>query len=540
MLNMDQNQPQPEGLINAVTNSDPAVDLSDTGMPKVRTCGTGINPVLRGLGPQAIWEHFDHLARIPRPSGFEEPVREHLRALAAGYGFQVKEDKAGNLVICVPGRGAGVNAPTVVIQSHMDMVCVKDPGVTHDFMTDAIQLQVTDRNISGATKKVLAAIGTTLGADNGVGLCTGLAAATSNEITDCPPLELLCTFDEERGLTGAKELDPAIVTGRLLLNLDTEEHGCIYISCAGGRDMVAEWALTREKPAATEVPVRVTIAGLPGGHSGAEIHEGRGNANLMMLSALLDPSVAPTGARLASLDGGSKRNVIPSHTEAVLWVPQEKVADLKVALGAASLKSGLQAGIEAKYHNFTLTLDEIDRNGVLDPLSATDSLKLISAISAIPNGVQSWSPVKSDLVETSNNVAVFHTTADQLQVCCMTRSSKDGAIDAFQDDAIKKLAPTGAAVRYEHHSPGWEADPNNPLLTRAQKIFTGILGTPPKIMAIHAGLECGAFRQHIPDIKMISFGPDIREAHTTKECIALDSVPPFWECVKGLLKDLCH
>lgn len=522
-------------------NPQPAIDqqaVISQALPNMRPTSDKLNPVLLGLEPAAVWEQFDKISRIPRPSGHEEAVREFLRDLAIVHCFNIREDRAGNMVIEVPGKGSGVNAPTVVIQAHMDMVCVKDPGVQHDFMKDPIRLQIAERDFDGAKKEVLTACGTTLGADNGIGLATGIAAAVSPEIVNRPPLELLCTFDEERGLTGAKELDPSIVKGRLLLNLDTEEFGCIYISCAGGRDMVGEWKLNRTPRSADDVPMKISISGLPGGHSGAEIHEKRGNSNLMIVNALLGSGLDLDEVRLASLDGGSKRNVIPSVTDAVVWVPQAKAAEIKAKLEDPALLSAIRGQVDQKYASFRYEVQPADPAATPDPIEKAQGRAILEAIASIPNGVQSWSPAKKDLVETSNNVAVFTTGAGSFQVCCMTRSSKDGAIESLQEGVRPKLESSGASLTFEHDSPGWEADMHNPLLVQAQDTFKRVLGIDPEIKAIHAGLECGAFRKHIPDIKMISFGLDIREAHTTKELVILDTADPYWKCVVALLEDL--
>jgi dipeptidase D len=390
---------------------------------------------------------------------------------------------------------------------------------------------------------MLMATGTTLGADNGIGVVAALAVAVDPAVTDCPPLELLFTVDEETGLTGARFVAPELLPTDLLINLDSEEIGEICISCAGGRDLTAEWPVRREAPSANEVPVRLTLSGLPGGHSGVQIHERRGNAIVMLLEALFSlantASVPIDQGRLASITGGTARNVIPSHAEIIGWVPVAAAEALVAWFQAPALKARIAAGIQQDEEDkITLGAEILARESALPPIDAAETLRILMAIAAIPNGVQHWSEVVPGLVETSNNVAVISTSEGAIRLQCSTRSSKVGAIEAFQSGVIASLEGSGATVTHSDGYPGWPADPNNPLLAQAQQTFARLLGHAPKLMAVHAGLECGVLKGKRPTLQMISFGPNIYGAHTVNERIALDSVPPFYACLTGLLSDL--
>ncbi len=489
--------------------------------------------------PELLWTHFRDLCKIPRASANEAGVRAYIKQYSTLRGFQYHEDSTGNCLVSVPGRGRGVGAPAITIQAHMDMVCVRDEGVEHDFTKDPILLRETAWTEKGITRQVVMGTGTTLGADNGIGLVSGLAVALDESLTDCPPLELLFTIDEERGLTGAMGVDPELLRTDLLINLDTEELGEICISCAGGRDLTAFWPVTRETVAGGTVPVRVFLTGLPGGHSGVQIHEGRGNAILMLLEALLQiPGLAGV-AQLASFTAGSARNVIPSTAEIVLWVPESMAKTVLATFEDPALAARIEASIRTDKEQKVVTgAESLKPDGVPLPISTEATVTILTAMEGVPNGVLVMSDVVPGLVETSNNVALVGTTEDEVRLQCSTRSSRVGAIEEFQNQVTAQLAATGATVQHSDGYPGWPADADNPLLVQAEKTFERVLGKAPKVMAVHAGLECGVLKGKRPSLQMISFGPDIFGAHTVNERIALDSVPPFYACLTELLKDL--
>jgi dipeptidase D len=485
-----------------------------------------------------VWKYFEELSRIPRGSTNEAGVRAWVKDFAATQGFEFREDAAGNCLVAVPGRGTGAPAPPVIIQSHMDMVCVKPEGSAHDFTRDPIRLKVAQWEENGKTVEVCMAEGTTLGADNGIGLTAAMAVAVDPEVKDCPPLELLFTMDEETGLTGARDLDPALLRADLLLNLDTEELGDICVSCAGGRDMTAEWAVERSEPAIGEFPLSLSLTGLPGGHSGVEIHRPNGNAIVTLLKEVLGLTPGKEALKLAAFYGGSARNVIPSDAEIVVWVSEVQAKVLEEAFANPALAERIQATIGETAAPVVVGSERRAPETTLAPISANRTRTLLDAIAAVPHGVQKWSEVVPDLVETSNNVAVVQTTEQTVRLICSTRSSRDGAIVAFQDRAKAGLESSGAKVICSEGYPGWPADPNNPLLQRAERTFEAVLGHRPNVMAVHAGLECGVFKGKRPSLQMISFGPDIQGAHTIHERVVIASIAPFYRCLTSLLKSL--
>ncbi|HLJ53730.1 MAG TPA: beta-Ala-His dipeptidase [Chthonomonadaceae bacterium] len=489
-----------------------------------------------------LLRYFEELCRIPRGSGNEAGVRESLRAFADEHGFAFAEDAAGNCVASVPGRGAGEGAPGVIIQAHMDMVCVKDlEHAAHDFTRDPIRTRVERRTESGREREFVMATGTTLGADNGIGLVAAQAVAVDSGITDCPPLELLFTVEEETGLTGARKMDPDLLRADLLINLDTEEIGEICVSCAGGRDLMAEWKAERSSPAHGEFPVRLSLTGLPGGHSGVQIHERRGNAITMLIGAARFTTGFESSARLASFSGGTARNVIPGNAELVVWVDAAFAERLRQRFTDPAVRAGIASVVRTdEPGRIALGIERVAEGAAPLPISAAQSHRILSAIGALPCGVETWSEVVEGLVETSNNVAVIGGAQEAFTLQCATRSSAEGAIEALQESMRARLERSGASVAFGDGYPGWPADPENQLLRQAERTFERVLGAPPKVMAVHAGLECGVLKGKRPSLQMISFGPDIFGAHTVNERVALDTIAPFYACLTGLLRDLCQ
>ncbi len=487
-----------------------------------------------------VWKYFEELSQIPRGSTNEAGVRAWVKDFAATHGFDYKEDATGNCLVVAPGRGKGVASKPVILQSHMDMVCVKAEGSAHDFTRDPIRLRVADWEENGQTIPMCMGDGTTLGADNGIGLTAAMAVAVDPEVMDCPPLDLLFTMDEETGLTGARELDPALLRSDLLLNLDTEELGDICVSCAGGRDMTAEWTVQRAEPAAGEIPLRLSLTGLPGGHSGVEIHGQNGNSIQMLLKEALAAEKGSYGLKLASLSGGSARNVIPSEAEIVVWVSEALAEALENVFADPALAERTNASLRETAGPVHFRSERCRAETTLRPISADQTQILLQAILATPHGVQKWSEVVPDLVETSNNVAVVETTEQSVRLICSTRSSQDGAIVAFQEESRRQLESSGASVVCSFGYPGWPADPDNPLLGKAESVFAAVLGHPPNVMAVHAGLECGVFKGKRSTLQMISFGPDIQGAHTIQERVVIASIAPFYRCLTSLLASLTH
>jgi dipeptidase D len=498
----------------------------------------GIDPTLANLEPAELWRQFDALRRIPRPSRHEAGVRTYLEGIAAREGWESAGDEAGNLVLRVPGKGAGVGGELLAIQGHMDMVCEKRRDSGHDFYRDPIELRRNTREIQGREREVLQADGTTLGADNGIGLAAGLALALTPGL-DHPPLELLYTADEEEGMTGAFGLDPKLLTARRLLNLDAELEGRIYLSCAGGRELHAFWELDRDAYHHGDVPVRLSVRGLRGGHSGVDIHEGRANAIALLVDLLVAREVDLEGVRLASCEGGGRPNAIARGAETILWCARTHVRTLARAFEAAGRRlAESYARVDPEIVVGFVELPSEEYDGTPSPVSAMTSRAILEALRNIRDGVLTWSTVIPGLVETSNNLGAITTEGEQMRLVAMTRSSKAGATESFQERCERTLEASGARVEFRHAFPGWEARVDTELLAKAEATYERLFGHKPKREAIHAGLECGILGDRVPGLEMIAFGPDIFDAHTPTESLAIDTVEPFWRFVVGLAASL--
>lgn len=498
-----------------------------------------MDPALDGLEPAELWRQFDAIRRIPRPSLQEEGVRSYLRDLAAREGWAVVEDEAGNLALHVPGRGRGVDAAPLAIQGHMDMVCEKRPEVEHDFERDPIELRRAKVEHGGELREVLRAAGTTLGSDNGIGCAAGLALALTPGL-DHPPLDLLFTADEEQGMTGAFGLDPKLLRARRLLNLDAEAEGRLYLSCAGGRELHASWTLDREPRCSDDVGLRLAITGLRGGHSGVDIHEGRANAITVLIALLTDPEVDLEGVRLASCEGGGRPNAIAREAQTLLWCARARVPGVVAACTAAGERLRERyAGSDPEMVVDIEELPEARWAELPDPVRALTSRAILEGLKGQRDGVLAWSAVIPGLVETSNNLGSITTEGDELRLVAMARSSKQGATEAFQERCELALESSGAEVEFRHGFPGWEARVDTPLIAAAQSTYRELFAKDIVLEAIHAGLECGILGARVPGLEMISFGPDIFDAHTPSESLVLDTVEPFWRFVVALAAALC-
>ncbi|NVB37807.1 beta-Ala-His dipeptidase [Pseudenhygromyxa sp. WMMC2535] len=494
---------------------------------------------LEGLEPAELWRQFDAIRRIPRPSLHEAGVREYLRALASAQGWECETDEGGNLVLHAPGKGRGRDSSPLAIQGHMDMVCEKRPDVAHDFFHDPISLHREQAEVAGRSREILRAEGTTLGADNGIGCATALAIALSPGL-DHPPLDLLFTADEEEGMSGAFSLEPGMLRARRLLNFDAEQEGSVYLSCAGGRELHANWRLDRGPRCSDDEVVRLSVGGLRGGHSGVDIQEPRANAIAFLVELMVAPEVVLEGVRLASCDGGGRPNAIAREAETLLWCARSRVE----ALGQAFEKAGARLrlpfaegdpGLEVRFE----VLDAEQAAAVPDPVSAMTSRAILEALRAQRHGVLSWSTVIPGLVETSNNIGSITTDGECLTLVQMARSSKPRAVEIFQERCELTLEASGAVVEFRHAFPGWEARTDNELVEVAKQVYRELFGRPPRLEAIHAGLECGVLGSRVPGLEMISFGPDIFNAHTPSESLGLASVEPFWRFAVGVVAALC-
>jgi dipeptidase D len=486
---------------------------------------------IESLQPAPIWRFFAGIAAMPRPSKHEEPVRAHLRKTAEGLGLAVREDAVGNMLIEAPASPGCEKAPIVVLQGHLDMVGEANAGTPHNFETDPIRLLIDKDAKTGAD--IVRADGTTLGADNGIGLAMALAAATEPDVKH-GPLELLCTVDEEAGMTGAKALEPDFFKGKIFVNLDSEEDNAIYIGCAGGTDTTLTWKFDLHPCDADCETVRVVIDGLRGGHSGGDIHENRGNANKVLTRTLMR---AAEGLRVVEFNGGSKRNAIPREASAVVCGPRGVKAKLESA--AADIRDEVVA--ESEESNLRIRIEGVD--GKQPAASLDDTRRLLTGLAALPNGVHGMHPKMPDLVQTSNNIGVItSTTAGKtltIELCALSRSSSKSLLHVVRDqiEAVGQLAGAEAASGNEY--PGWEPNPDSPTLAVCQRVYRELFGEDAHVAAIHAGLECGIVNERMGNtLDTVSFGPTITGAHSPDEVVYIDSVAKSWKYLKAVLAAL--
>ena len=477
--------------------------------------------------PRSLWAHFDRILTIPRPSKQEEAMRRYVIEIAERKGVPHRSDAAGNLVVSKPGAAGREGAPTTILQSHLDMVTEKNSDVAHDFDRDPIKPRLEG--------EYLYATGTTLGADNGIGVAAMLALLDADDVAH-GPLELLFTVDEETGLTGANQLDPALLSGRRLLNLDSEEEGAVTVGCAGGRNTQLTVPLERE--AATPqtpgaVALEVALSGLKGGHSGVDIHLQRGNA-VKLLARTLVAAAGKAPFRLASLTGGNKHNAIPREAKATVLLAPEARAAFAEAIEREA------AAIQAEYRpaDPDLRIEVREASAASDAWTEDSTRRVLALIEALPHGVIAMSYDIPGLVETSANVATVAAANGSLSVLMSLRSSVASALDA----TARRVRTTGglanAKVTENDGYPGWKPDLASPVLAVVRRVHERTLGSDPEIKAIHAGLECGIIGEKVPGTDMISFGPQIENPHSPDERVHVASVERFWKLLTATLEEL--
>ena len=490
---------------------------------------------IEDLKPQAVWRFFAGMADVPRESKHEEKIRAHTLALAKELGLTAREDPVGNIVIEVPASKGREGAPIVVLQGHLDMVCEKNAGTTHDFANDPIKLIIDED--PEEKLRFIRADSTTLGADNGIGVALALAAATDPEVVH-GPLEILCTIDEEAGMTGAKALQPDFFKGKILLNLDSEEDDALYIGCAGGCDSTLTYDFPLDPVSADAEVVRITVDGLRGGHSGCDVHENRGSAIKLLASTILNAQ--QPDIRLVTIAGGSKRNAIPREAHAILVGPDGFSAGLRSAakiMAADAARGSSEPGV-------AIRVEAAKGQDAEVALTIEDTGQLLASIAALPHGVFDMHPSIVGLVQTSNNVAIVAAkiSADRstmrVTVETLARSSSDVWIKAVlgQIAAVGYLA--GASVETGNAYPGWEPDVDSKVLRVCRELYEKLFGEQPHVTAIHAGLECGIIGQRMGKMDMISFGPRIEGAHSPDERVYIESVQKSWKYLKAVLGGL--
>lgn len=486
-----------------------------------------MNAHLEALAPTLVWRHFRTLCNTPRPSGHEAALVATLEAWADSLGLAHDRDAFGNLRIRKPATPGCEQAPSVILQGHLDMVAQANSDHRHDFTRDPISTYVADG--------WLHADGTTLGADNGMGVAAILALLEEPELTH-GPLEALFTLEEETSMGGALNLAENWLEGSLLLNLDSEDRGQVYIGCAGGADVEVDAQLPSAAVSDHEQVIDIALTGLKGGHSGLDIHQPLGNANRLLIRVLR--SLEAFDARLLSYHGGTLRNAIPREAFAQVALPAEDVDAAIVAIG--DLKAILQKELGSGDSGLEIAVGRLTEVPAAEPLTLDASAMLIAALHAAPCGVERMSADVPGVVETSNNLGVLSLEQGRLHLCALVRSLHDSAVVAMADRFQALFGLIGARVKIENGYPGWAPNPDGALLARFKTRHAALLGREPEVKVIHAGLECGILGSKYPHLDMISFGPLIRGAHSPDERVELASVEEFWSMLKALIEDLAR
>ena len=481
-------------------------------------------PSIENLEPKLVWKHFDEIRKIPRCSKHEEKIREYIVNFAKNQGLKTKVDSVGNVVIIKPASPGMETKPTVILQGHMDMVCEKNSDVKFDFSKDPIQLKITD--------DLLTANGTTLGADNGIGLAISLAILEDKKVRH-GLIESLYTIDEETGLTGAFAMESDMLTGKIMLNLDSEDFGVITVGCAGGGDTTIELPVIMQAVQSNVENMIVNVSGLRGGHSGVDIHEQRGNA-IKILTRLLWKTSQKFEFSIFDIKGGDKHNAIPREAHAKIAIDKNNKNSFIAAL--KSEEKDILDEIRPIDPNFKVEVQSSESsNMVLDKASKTTLLNLLHGL---PHGVDQMNYEIKTLVNTSTNLATISLTENSIIIGMSSRSSMKSALQDMRD-RIKAIATlSGAKVSEATPYPGWKPDLQSKLLALSKKIFKEMFQQDPKIEAIHAGLECGIIGEKFPGMDMISIGPTLKNPHSPEEQLHISTVDKFYRYLLKILDSI--
>lgn len=480
---------------------------------------------LKKLSPQPLWNYFEDICQVPRPSKKEEKIIRFLLGFAQANGLKARQDEIGNVLISKPATAGRENDPVVILQSHVDMVCEKNNETQHNFDTDAIKPFIDD----GWVK----AEGTTLGSDDGIGMAAQMAVLTATDLSH-GPIECLFTVDEETGLSGAFALQSGFLSGNVLLNLDSEDEGELFIGCAGGIDTIGTLEYTPEAIPAGSFAVKLEVKGLLGGHSGDDINKNRGNANKILNRFLMSASNL-FKLRIADFNGGNLRNAIAREASAVVIVPHAQKENLIVEWNVFASE------MEFEFERSEPKLKMIHQSVALPEFVidlATQS-HLLNLIAACPHGVLEMSSRMIGMVETSTNLAsVKFSDNNQIVLTTSQRSEIDSRkyMAAQMVEAVMKLA--GASVVHSDGYPGWTPNPDSEVARIAAESYTRLFGSEPVVKSIHAGLECGLFLEKYPELDMVSFGPTIRGAHSPDERINIETVDKFWKLLVDVLENI--
>ncbi|WP_298550968.1 aminoacyl-histidine dipeptidase [uncultured Algibacter sp.] len=483
-----------------------------------------MNSEIRQLEPKALWNKFADLNAVPRPSKKEERVIAFMKDFGKSLGLETIEDEVGNVIIKKPATSGMENRTTVVMQSHLDMVHQKNNDTVFDFDTQGIEMF-----IEGDWVK---AKGTTLGADNGLGVATIMAILESTDIKH-PAIEALFTIDEETGMTGAMGLKGGLLSGGVLLNLDTEEDDEIGVGCAGGTDVTATRSYEEEETPEFKIGYKISVKGLQGGHSGMQIHEGLGNANKIMNRVLFD-GFENFGLRISEIDGGSLRNAIPRESNAIVAI--DAIHEDAFLLEMALMSTTIRKELRTMEPDLEINISKIDTPNKIMDLGVQEGLT--RALYSALNGVYRMSADIPELVETSNNIARVIVKDGNVKIACLTRSSVESSKMDLANMLRATFELTGCEVEFSGDYPGWTPNMDSAILKVMTKLYEKLNGEKPHVAACHAGLECGILGQNYPEMDMISFGPNIKGAHSPDERAQISSVQKYWKFVLEILKEI--
>jgi dipeptidase D len=476
------------------------------------------------LEPHAVWENFYKLTQVPRPSKKEEKIQSFMMDFGKSLGLVTERDSVGNILIRKPATPGMENRKGVIFQGHLDMVPQKNSGTPHDFEKDPI-----DAWIDGDWVR---ARGTTLGADNGIGVACAMAVLEAKNLVH-GPIEALFTCDEETGMTGALGLQPGWLKGDILLNMDSEEEGELYVGCAGGINAEIEFEYDEVIVPDDVMPFKLVISGLKGGHSGLDINLGRGNANKLLIR-FLKYATRELDVRLADINGGGMRNAIPREAVAVILVPEDNIAPLKKAVKRYEAIYKNELGAVEPTLSFVIEETEVPKSLIEERVQDD----LIDSIYGCPNGVIRMSDGMAGMVETSTNLSTIKSSKGVIFVKCLLRSSVDSAKDDLVEQVDSVFALGGAMVSFDGAYPGWKPNMDSQILAQMKEIYQTKFGRIPAVLGIHAGLECGILGAVYPDWDMISFGPTMRSPHSPDERVNIPSVQKFWDFLVEVIKNI--
>lgn len=479
---------------------------------------------IRNLEPVSVWNHFADLNCIPRGSKKEAQAIAFIQSFGHRLGLETHVDHVGNVIIRKPASPGMDGHTTVILQGHLDMVHQKNEGTAFDFDKDGIRSVVDGEWVR--------AEGTTLGADNGIGVAAIMAVLESKELVH-PPIEALFTIDEETGMTGALNLQPGLLNGKILLNLDSEEEDELTIGCAGGLDSFSSMSYTEVPVPAQSRAFQMVVKGLKGGHSGIDIHLGRANAN-KVLTRLLYDGLTTFGMHLVSFSGGNLRNAIPREASAVVVVA-ESMQDL--------WKNSVQSLARAIMEEYStiepgMSIEVLSCSTPATMVNAADQTRLLQALYAVPNGVYRMSPAVPGLVETSNNLAKVEVKDGVFATQCLMRSAVESGIQDIARAVRAALELGGSEVSQQGGYPGWAPNPDSPVLKVLVAEYEGLFSVKPNVAACHAGLECGIIGKQYPGLDMVSLGPTIRHPHSPDEKVNIASVQNFWKYLVTILSKI--